>query len=206
LRNSATVGRPRRPGADAVPLAWLHLLVVRLNNGGTVRARWIGYVAAVGTVLVMTGPAPAHADFERGVCTDFEGQITEITAAGPGLVAVEGSGSRWYSDPATCDVEARLVAYAGVGDTEDWLPDGKKGMADVRTPDNRFAVGLDAAAGTFAVCLENVDGRPLDCYQVTVASGRDASGLDTAGVPVVAGRISVHRGWTPSPPPCGHCM
>ncbi len=151
----------------------------------------------------MAGPGAAHADLDRTVCTDVTGQITGITAVGPGLVAVDGSVTPRGAGTATCDAAAKLIAHSlGDGDADYWYTNGERGAADVRTQDGQFTTGLNTDWATYAVCLETNDGSPLDCYRVTVEPNRDW----TPQTPVVGGRISLHRGRFQAPPPCGHCM
>lgn len=167
--------------------------------------RWVGPLAAIATALVLISPGAAQADFDREVCVDVDGQITGITAVGPGLVAVEGWARPRAATPWACDTAAKLTAHAGPFDVEYWYAGATTGSAAVVAPDGQFTVGLTAGRGTLAVCLETTDGRPLNCYQVTVQGGDAASG-ETVGTPIIGGRISVHQGEIPKPPPCGHCM
>lgn len=182
-------------------------LVTTTNDGGAVLKRWVGCVVAGAAALVMVSPAGARADFDRVVCPDVNGRITGMTGVGPGLVAVEGWLKPRTVDPATCDAQATLTAYAGVGNAGYWTTDGETGKAAVQAQDGRYTWGLNVGTRTFAVCLEAVDGRPIDCYQVTVPGGDDATRGPAVGTPIVAGRINVHGVPVPPPPPgCGHCM
>lgn len=178
--------------------------------------RWIG-TAAVAAALLTATPGAAHADFDRAVCEDLQGQITTITPVGPGAVAVEGWTQPGPTDSLACDPKAMLFGYVGTGQEspEYWHKLYVMGMAGVHPQDGQFATGLGLDVYNSAVCLEDTKGRPLDCFEVRVPDVHDGHGPAQADTPEVVGRISVHRGqgepWKenpddPPPPPCGHCM
>ena len=166
---------------------------------------WIGS-AALAAALVVASPVAAEADFDQVPCANLDGQLTGVTPLGPGVLAVEGRVGPRTTDPASCRTTARLTAYAGGANAEgDWYTTEETGSAAIDPQDGQFSGGLRTAPGTFAVCLEDSTGTPLDCYGVTVPGSADAP-RGPAGMPSVTGRIRRHQGPMPSPPPCGHCM
>ena len=180
--------------------------MMRIDDGGTVLKRWIGPVAAAAAMLVMVSPAVARADFDEVACTDVTGEITSATGVGPGLVAVEGSVRPRAADVGTCDATATLTVFAVQTANDSPYSRRELGRTTVHGQDGHFAQPVSTGPATFAICLSGTDRYLIDCYQVTVRSGRDAAGEADVGTPIVNGRIDVYTVQPPSPPPCGHCM
>ncbi len=176
-------------------------------------AAWrIGAAAAVASLAVAAVPVVAQAT-EAEACTQLQGRITSVTAVGPGKVAVEGLAQPGAADDPACDTGAHLYAYNGRGDMEFWYKDAILGHSEVRPGGGAFTGDVTMVMGSWAVCLEDAQRRPLDCVNVLHPGERTESGVWRPALPIVRGWINVHLGQAPPNggghkrlPECGHCI
>jgi hypothetical protein len=147
-------------------------------------------------VLVSAGLAafPAAAQAEGG-CSRWGGQISGVTADGPGLVTVKGLVLARTLTGAYCAADATVLGYATLEDARASQLSRNTGVTWLSTTSRTGAtpvnVQLALRAETGLVCLGNEIGSVLDCFKVTVSVDATSG---AATVPLVYGRISLVTG------------
>jgi hypothetical protein len=164
-------------------------------------------------VAEATEPDVAPQATEAGPCSNLQGRITSVTAVGPGKVAVEGLAQPGAADDPACDTGAHLYAYSGRGNMEFWYKDMVLGQSEVRPTGGAFAGNVTMVMGSWAVCLEDAQRRPLDCVNVLHPGAKNEAGVWRPAPPIVRGWINVHLGQARPDggghehlPECGHCI
>jgi len=130
---------------------------------------------------MLVAPAQAGAAAIVEPCEAWTGEITSITATGPGTVSVIGVGTpiRRNGRPGPCAYPAYLAGHVTERmDRGRILLGAENGRAPLPMiwPDRgMFRQQLSLAVGTGAVCMSGPDALGITCDEVTVGAEKDGS-------------------------------